>query len=79
MDPDLTLELKRDVFGRWFLKNPGASRNELVDALLGLANDKRQSSPGRGLVIHDDTERDYPLDQYLELVQAEIEAGVIHK
>ena len=79
MDPDLTLELKRDDFGRYLLKNPKASRSEIVAELLRLANDKRQGFPGGGLVIHDESGSDYPLDVFRELVRHEIETGVIHE
>jgi hypothetical protein len=78
MDNDLTLELKRGDFGQYLLTHPGASRDEIIAELLRIAVDKRSSPPGRGLIVHDDTGGDYPLDEFLKLVRHEIETGVIH-
>jgi hypothetical protein len=74
---DMTLELKRDDVGRYLLKNPDASHNEITNELFRLAKDKRQGSSGSGIVIHDQTGSDYGLDEFLKLVRHEIRTGVI--
>jgi hypothetical protein len=79
MSGDLTLEIDRDDVGRFLLKNPDASHNEIVNALLRLAKDKRQGSPGSGLVIHDQSSSDYTQDEFLKIVRHEIMTEIIRK
>lgn len=62
---DILIEMRRDDALLYYREHPDASLDQMTQGFLTLANDKRLGPPGAGVLIHDESGRDWPVGAFV--------------